>query len=847
MKRSLVSLSALLVLLSLATSAQAVPVTFARSQLNVDWTSAGVGGFGPSPATISLSGVTGTISAAYLYWHGINNTGGTYQQSAVTLNSTPVAGTALGDASTNCWGAGSSRAFVADVTSLVSGDGSYTIDNVIANAGDSANGASLVVVFDDGNPANNRDLVFFEGNDSNYPEGFPGEDTGWHATLGGINHVGGVVRAQIHLADGQAFPDDSLTFTSTGGDVVVADSDALYDGFSVPNAGNGRDGALWDIHTFDITTAFGAPGAATLSVNGMGSASDCLGLTLMLLEVDAGSISCGNGQADPGEQCDPAGTGDADCIAPSTCTATCVCGCESDAQCDDSDPCTPDICNRASGTCDHSGDLCVTTTTMPPTTTIPPPPTGACCYVSGGCEDLPEFACIEGGNSFQGFGSSCTDPGICLPVTTTTFPPTTTTLPITGACCQAGDCFVGTAGQCDGGQYQGDGTTCDIGTCANCGNGLVESGEECDDANTASEDGCDGACAEEPCWTCTEPVVGTTSTTILVTGPALGGSGPSNCEPDDGQSCDDGDECTVSDGCSAGACTGEEVLIPAACKWAVVGGDPSKDVRARTRAHAEVVGRICGDEIFIGEEAESNEIVGMRTTGNAIRISRAPVIAGDVVTDGGGVLGKPNGVPLPGLATDTVAGGAVVFKDMTSNYDTTGNHALTDECNDAQADIDVAVPLLDGLPPTADLGNVQIGGQGSLTIAPGSPAGVTAGGVNVIDIGRFRTGNNVTVTLDGGGNPDTVYILRVNKKFDLHFQGDLVLTNGQSAANVIIYGRSTCKFGEETTGGGTVICPEGKLFLEERATWNGALLGGKQRIEVRDSAILTHVPLQVGN
>jgi hypothetical protein len=202
---------------------------------------------------------------------------------------------------------------------------------------------------------------------------------------------------------------------------------------------------------------------------------------------------------------------------------------------------------------------------------------------------------------------------------------------------------------------------------------------------------------------------------------------------------------------------------------------------------------------------------------------------------------------LPGLATDSVAGGAVVAKDMTSNYDTTGNHALVDECNDAQAGIDTAVPLLDGLPSTANIGNVQIGGNGSLTLAPGSPAGVTAGGVNVIDIGRFKTGNNVTVTLDGGGNAATVYILRVNKKFDLHFKGDIVLTNGQSAANVIIYGRSKCKFGEETTGGGTVICPEGKLFLEERSTWNGAFLGGQQRIVVRDSSVLTHVPLAIGN
>ncbi len=401
-----------------------------------------------------------------------------------------------------------------------------------------------------------------------------------------------------------------------------------------------------------------------------------------------------------------------------------------------------------------------------------------------------------------------------------------------------------------------------------CGDGIVATTEECDDGNTTNGDGCDDTCVVEPCWACSvdvEPTTTTlppvtttlppvpttlvptsTSSTMQPTGdPAP--SGPSICVPDNGASCDDGDECTVNDGCSAGTCVGEGVLIPAACKWAVVAGDPARKVRARTRGRAEVVGRICGEEVFIGELSETREIVGMLATGNAIRISRAPVITGDIATGGGAVFGKPNGTPLPGLAVDTVAGGAVVVKDMTSNYDTTGTHALVAECNAAQADIDIAVPLLDGLPSTANLGNVQIGGNGSLTLAPGSPAGVTAGGLNVIDIGRFRTGNNVTVTLDGGGNPGTVYILRVNRKFDLHFKGDIVLTNGQTAGNVIIYGRNKCKFGEETTGGGTVICPEGKLFLEERATWNGALLGGKQRVEIRDSSLLTHVPLQIGN
>ena len=55
-----------------------------------------------------------------------------------------------------------------------------------------------------------------------------------------------------------------------------------------------------------------------------------------------------------------------------------------------------------------------------------------------------------------------------------------------------------------------------------CGNGLVESGESCDDGNTANGDCCSSACQLEP----------------------------------DGTTCDDGNSCTSSDACQSGMCTG---------------------------------------------------------------------------------------------------------------------------------------------------------------------------------------------------------------------------------------------------------------------------------------------------
>ena len=271
----------------------AVPISHTRTLSNVDYVVGGVCGVGGGSGTITIAGVSGTVTHAYLYWHGINNTGSgaEYNNPIVTINGNSVTGTSLGDAPTNCWGDGSSRAFEADVMPFVAGNGPYTIAGLSSCSGCNANGASLVVVFDDGNPANNRDLVFFTGNDSNFTEGFPGEDDGWHATLPGIAYAGGTVKAIFHAADGQDAADNSITFSTGGPSLTIPDDETLWDGISVPDAGTSRasNGGLWDIHTFDITAAFGPPGTTTLQLDGQDPINDCLGLVLMLLDLEPGS------------------------------------------------------------------------------------------------------------------------------------------------------------------------------------------------------------------------------------------------------------------------------------------------------------------------------------------------------------------------------------------------------------------------------------------------------------------------------------------------------------------------------------------------------------------------------
>ena len=353
------ALVGLAVLLCIPCTVDGKRVSRARTVYDVDWTTAGVGGIGAAGiGDLTLTGVTGPVEAAYLYWHGIDaidqGGDGAYDNATIALDGNVVTGTALGDATTNCWGDGGSRAYVADVTAYVGGDGTYLLSGLAASPGHDANGASLVVLFDDGDPTNDRDLVFFEGNDSNDPEGFRGEDPGWHAELQGINYRSGTVAVQFHVADGQAFAEGTLTLTSPDGVVEIPDFAGIWDGTSVQTAGGSRalNGELWDIHTFDLTAIFSAVGAHELALDGQGPGGDCLGLVLVVIDLPRGSAPrCGDSLLFFPEECDDGNTDDGDCCS-STCTfepAGSVCA-------DSEDLCRVSVCDGA-GRCDaeHGG------------------------------------------------------------------------------------------------------------------------------------------------------------------------------------------------------------------------------------------------------------------------------------------------------------------------------------------------------------------------------------------------------------------------------------------------------------------------------------------------------------
>jgi len=265
--------------MTLPSSASATPVSRQVRVAGTDWVSAGVGGIGTAKThggkgTITLKGVKGKVTGAWLSWNGIGPKvngayTGSYNNPNIKVNGSKVIGVSQGESGSNCWGlAATSRTYLANVTRIVKpqGNGKYRLTGLGAH-GD-ANGASLVVTFKDGKRSNNQDLYLYYGNDTD-AGGYPGEDNFWNDPLTQIDYQGGPATLQLAVADGQNFgnPDDgSVTVTGGAGIATFDDIQAnhwLWDGTTVPNAHHSRagsiagsgGGSLYDLETYALGRA----------------------------------------------------------------------------------------------------------------------------------------------------------------------------------------------------------------------------------------------------------------------------------------------------------------------------------------------------------------------------------------------------------------------------------------------------------------------------------------------------------------------------------------------------------------------------------------------------------------
>ena len=260
---------------------------------NTDVAEFGFGGMrGNGVGSIAVSGVSGPVTKALLYWNGPTNSTDPAANAAVNFAGTSITGTNIGFASSNCWSFLNSQSYRADVTSLVTGNGPYSLSNFVKLPDVEVNGAALIVFYNDGSTANDRNVVMFNGNDSNVtPSSAP---DGWDETITGVPYPGsGSASLDLVVSDGQTFGDDALVLN--GGPFVPAGG--IFQGNSTPT-GPGPpppddvNGDLWDVKSFPIPAGVLLAGSNNLRLT-TGLVSDCLSLVVALASVPAAAAPIG--------------------------------------------------------------------------------------------------------------------------------------------------------------------------------------------------------------------------------------------------------------------------------------------------------------------------------------------------------------------------------------------------------------------------------------------------------------------------------------------------------------------------------------------------------------------------
>lgn len=222
---------------------------FQQFTLNGDYVAAGVGLRGATGGTIAISGIPAgsTTLAAYLYWAMVDN-GESPTLRNLVFSGTPLQGTKLGSGPDTCWERTDSHGYRADVTSLVGGNGSYQISGVATGGNILAEGASLIVIYE--NPASvRRTVVVYDGFAvlQVNPLAPPQVTT----TLSGFRIAAPIAaKTTFVVGDGQASAGPGENFfdqiTFTGGSATLTRDDALA----------GTDGPFWDTVTLDVSGQF---------------------------------------------------------------------------------------------------------------------------------------------------------------------------------------------------------------------------------------------------------------------------------------------------------------------------------------------------------------------------------------------------------------------------------------------------------------------------------------------------------------------------------------------------------------------------------------------------------------
>lgn len=267
-----------------ATTASANKLTYYTTIYNTNYATADIGLRDVGAGTLAVSGISGTVTDSLLYWHGPTNSTDPNVNATVNFNGTSITGTNIGFSADNFWGALNSQAYRANVTSLVTGNGNYALSDFQKPTA-MINGAALFTFFNSGLTTGKRDVVIFNGNDSNFA--YQNDPAGWNFTLSGINYSGGSAFLTMYVSDGQDFgPNDDGTLRVNG---VALASGGIFQGSSPRAPGAGvSNGSLTDLERFDITS-FLTPGMNSLNITLDPGFDDALSAVVAAVDLPAGA------------------------------------------------------------------------------------------------------------------------------------------------------------------------------------------------------------------------------------------------------------------------------------------------------------------------------------------------------------------------------------------------------------------------------------------------------------------------------------------------------------------------------------------------------------------------------
>ncbi len=211
------------------------------------------------------------------------------------------------------------------------------------------------------------------------------------------------------------------------------------------------------------------------------------------------------------------------------------------------------------------------------------------------------------------------------------------------------------------------------------------------------------------------------------------------------------------------------------------------------------------------------------------------------------IFGTFNDDLIGAFPTTTVTGitGANTAGGATAIY-ATGYNSNTAFLTAAQLALTTAYNLANAEAPTAptfgggaDLSQTPVGYSG---VANCGPTGTSVCGLGVLGAGVYKSASTLsitagTLTLDGGGNPQSVFVFQIGSALTVAAPGgNMVLVNGANACNIYWADLSGATIGGVATGTsfyGNLLAPAGGISIGTAVTaFGGRALSGSAAVSI---------------